>query len=284
MTTTSNDAYISEQGTEYYNGLGVFTGIDGGTSTNVLTSTGMGSIPSFQAMPSSMFAPNATIEMFDDFISTDPGPVNGLSAYTWQATTVLGVFTIDRLNITSSNPGMLSNQSVPPSSPVVALALGSNVPTMGQGPFILGGGEISVNFVFKIVTIQTLACTITMGLGDLNQSIIHDQGDLINGCYVSAITSVGSGNWFGRTSSSNTVTSTVASSFGVTTGFHNVQILINANASSVSYYVDGVSIGSTTTNIPTTPITPIFQIAKNGTANVVSLDLFYLKQTLTTPR
>lgn len=48
---TNNGVNITSQGTVYYNGSNAFSGIDGSTSGFVLTSTGTGAAPSFQAIP-----------------------------------------------------------------------------------------------------------------------------------------------------------------------------------------------------------------------------------------
>lgn len=52
MSTPANSLNISQQGIQYFNGTATFTGIDGSTSTFVLTSNGPGTPPSFQAAAS----------------------------------------------------------------------------------------------------------------------------------------------------------------------------------------------------------------------------------------
>ena len=65
-------------------------------------------------------------------------------------------------------------------------------------------------------------------------------------------------------------------------------VTINAAATSVSFTVDGVSLGAAiTTNIPITGITPFLDIVQSaGTiaTNSILIDLFYMTQTLTTAR
>lgn len=51
---TKNVCNISSQGVVYYNGTGSFSGIDGGTSSYVLTSNGTGVAPSFQLSPADL--------------------------------------------------------------------------------------------------------------------------------------------------------------------------------------------------------------------------------------
>lgn len=283
MTTTSNDIYVSQQGTEYYNGTGVFTGVDAGTATNVLTSNGTGMAPSFQAMPGSTFAPNATIELFDDFISCDPVGIDATinrSRLFWY--NYGGGFSLDYTNITSSNPGMIIAPALdfPGVTPQVLLSFQSARPVIGTGNFLLGGGAITMNFVFTILAF-TSTYTFQCGMGDLTSYIT---GDPDSGVYIQFTANGGlSGSWFAKTSSTGTISS-VFPAFKPTLGFHNVMIMINAAATSVEYFIDGVSIGTITTNIPTTLISPFFCIQGSTVAGVVSMDLFYMKQTLTTPR
>lgn len=52
MSSTNNAIGLSQQGVAYYNGIGVFSGLDGSTIGKVLTSNGTGVAPSFQAASS----------------------------------------------------------------------------------------------------------------------------------------------------------------------------------------------------------------------------------------
>lgn len=93
------------------------------------------------------------------------------------------------------------------------------------------------------------------------------------------------GNWRGVTLSSSTAT-IVNGAIAATTTFTTLHINVNAAASTVTFYVNGVSIGSSSTNIPTTAIGPLMVIQKLlGTTNrVLNADLFYLYQNLTSAR
>jgi hypothetical protein len=59
-TIACNALNISEQGMVYFDGVSVFSGVDGGTAGNVLTSNGTGSPPSFQAASGGISSVNAT--------------------------------------------------------------------------------------------------------------------------------------------------------------------------------------------------------------------------------
>lgn len=50
MVSTNNSSNIKNEGVQYFDGAGTFSGIDGSTSGKVLTSNGIGVAPSFQAV------------------------------------------------------------------------------------------------------------------------------------------------------------------------------------------------------------------------------------------
>lgn len=153
------------------------------------------------------------------------------------------------------------------------------------GTVILGGGSLSINWVAKINNLSTNTDSYLLyfglvGAGDYFSTIT-------DGVFFKYSNNINSGNWTLNTMASS-VSTTINTFSAADTSWHNFGITINAAASSVSFTMDGVSAGSAiTTNIPTLPITPFFlQQWGAGTVPVNSLyvDLFYMTQTLTTPR
>ncbi len=63
-----NSINANQQGTQYLSSVGVWSGLDGGASTQVLTSNGTGVAPSFQALPASSIT-----------IAGDTGSISGSS-------------------------------------------------------------------------------------------------------------------------------------------------------------------------------------------------------------
>jgi hypothetical protein len=66
-------------------------------------------------------------------------------------------------------------------------------------------------------------------------------------------------------------------------------MVANAAGTSITYYVDGVSVGSISTNIPSTSANasePSFAIQKTAgsTSRTYKIDYFEYRNTLTTPR
>lgn len=268
-----------------------FAPIVGGTTTTgalqsttlqaagtVLTSTGTGTIPTFQAIPSS-FSPNSTVQLVDDFIgSLDPSSATLLGALCW---TDSGGFTAGTFPITNAHPGVIQN-SAQTANGVSALILGKQAG--GPPGFIVGGGIITVNWVFNVVALSngTNRYILRMGMGDTIGA-----GDQVNGAYIEYSDNLNSGNWTYKTASASSRTTT-NSAVTVTTGWHNAQVVINAAGNSITYFMDGVSLGAAiTTNIPTTAISGMIHlIGVLGTtaANSMEVDLFYLTQTLTSAR
>ena len=251
-----------------------------GTSGNVLTSDGTNWTSS---APASTFAPNSTIQLFDDFIIVTPSnSVNyfiGNQGWLQNA----GFWTQGATLGNSGHYGVLANAAYAVSSAFMMLGCVNNSASVTQNQLILGGGAITINWIVNIVNLSsgTNRYTLRLGLGDTNSA------DQANGVYFEYSDNINSGNWVYKSAAASSRT-TSNSSTAVATGYHNFQITINAAATSVSFSVDGVSLGTAiSTNIPTLGITPFFDATRSaGTiaAGTFLVDLFYMTQTLTTPR
>lgn len=251
---------------------GAFQNVSGvGTSGQVLTSNGASALPTWQAA-SGTFAPNTTINMQEDFLgnitsNAGSGTMSYQTSGTWS----------NSLTAEAAHPGMISNPAV------------SNVGTaavqFGNGnPFIftIGGGAMTLNFVFKLVTVSsaTHRYNLVFGFGVPTST---------NFILVSYQDNLNSGSWQLLTNDGSTTT--VNSATAATTGWHNCQITINAAGTSVEGFMDGVSLGTSATHIPVGPGlgNPNLWIGgvTGATAcalNSIFFDLFYFSQTLTSSR
>lgn len=260
----------------------------GGASTHLLASvtngtTGQflgantGAAPTWQT-PTTPFNPNSVITIVEDFIGQNNNTGAGAFRYNYSWATTNQAF-INVNTTDSSHPGIMANQAIAAGN--AGLLLGDF--TFATKCFVLGGGAITFNWVFNVATLSTGTNTYTLriGMGDTQAA------DEVNGVYVEYTNGVNSGNWQFKTANASSRT-TSNSSVAVTTGWHNLTITINAAATSISYLMDGVSLGTAiATNIPTAVISPFIDIVRSaGTiaANSFFVDLFYLTQTLTTPR
>jgi hypothetical protein len=124
--------------------------------------------------------------------------------------------------------------------------------------------------VFNIVNLSTNINTYQLNVGLASVYFGYNSGSNL-------------GQWVLVGESSTTNTDTV-----VTTGWHNAQIIISANATTLTFIMDGVTLGTQVGQTPlSSPDSPTISInATDGTtsAGTLEIDLFYLNQTLTTSR
>lgn len=243
----------------------------------VYTSNGPGAAPSFQPMSGS-FMPNATVLLYDDFITTVQAGTTLNSILSWIVSPNLG-FT--QSNATSGNPGVITFAG----SNGGALYSDSNNGSGIAGAVILGGGILTTNWVIKtsILSNGTNRYTLYIGLGDTTNG-----SDQANGVYFTYSDNLNSGNWVAKTASGSTRTSANSAIAATASDFVNLGIVVNASASSVAYYINGIQIANSpiTTNIPTAAIAPFMSISQvSGTlGQCFQADLFYMTQVLTTAR
>jgi hypothetical protein len=146
---------------------------------------------------------------------------------------------------------------------------------------LVGGGEMRLRHRLRIPTLSDATNTFTAQFG--LRDIIGTSNNLIDASYTHG---TNSGKWQLRTRSGGSTTSVNGSAGPVANTFTTLEIVINAAGTSVELFVDGVSMGTSTTNIPTIGLAPGGSISKSaGTAaRTVEVDLIQVKQTLTTAR
>lgn len=148
----------------------------------------------------------------------------------------------------------------------------------------LGAGAVTFECLFNIPTLSTAAdeYRIKVGLG----RTMSNAGDT-NGAFLTYYrpTSV---NWRTNTIKASTATAATSNS-AVATGWTKLRIEANAAGTSVEFFINDVSIGVHTENIPTLGIGLIFSIDKLGgttgtTPRLTGLDYWRTQQTFTTAR
>ena len=223
------------------------------------------------------FAPNSIVQIFDDFVGS------GVTALTsgQQSWKTSSGWTQDTSISDKDHPGVFGSPINTAGSQHMFLGLPSGGAILKQ--YFLGGGVLNVNFVINFATLSTPTNTYTfrIGIGDT------ENADQANGCYLEYTHNVNSGNWVYKTAA-NSVRTAVNSSVAVSTGWHNVGLTVNANGTSVSFTVNGVSLGAPIiTNLPILGTTAFLDIVRSaGTipALAIRFDLFYLQQILTNAR
>ena len=146
---------------------------------------------------------------------------------------------------------------------------------------ILGNGVISFDAVLYINALSTGSdiFNFCVGLGDTPWNAL---GTAVQVRYQSS-TSL---NWHMYTASAASVTTTT-SSIPVTTGWHHVRIIVDETAANISFYIDGVLGGTSTTNIPTVAMPIVLAAWKSTSSNVAyygGFDFIQIQKTFTTGR
>ncbi|HUR99863.1 MAG TPA: hypothetical protein VMZ26_17500 [Pyrinomonadaceae bacterium] len=164
-------------------------------------------------------------------------------------------------------------------------ATSSFITRMGSIQYTPGNGELFVEWVIKIETLSDATTNYTMRVGF--GSTTTATADNAYGLYFE-YASTTSANWLIK-SADNSVRTTTTTSTAVTAGYHRLGVKANDTATSVEYFVDGVSVGTITSNIPTTTQETaglFFQVFKNSgaTSRFFRLDYAYLFKRFTTCR
>lgn len=247
-----------------------------GTGISITNQDGTGGNPVISATGG--INPGAVVQIIDDFIGVQDASDDFMSQIGWDIIN----FTMTSTNLgDNGHPGFIGNQTNPTNGfRIIASQFDTN-----YMPIILGGGAITLNWVIKINTLAVSTnYTLRVGFGD-TVAVATDQA---NGLYFEYSNTINSGNWVYKSANAGTRTTT-NSAVAVTTGWHNLLISINAAATSVSFSVDGVSLGAAiTTNIPTTnAIAFTLNVLCPGgvlTEGTILADLVYYNQTLTSAR
>ncbi len=243
-----------------------------GTSGNVLTSDGTNWNSTAVA---SSFSPNSVVNYFDDFLGV--ASANGSYLMGW-ATVNFTTVTVNDL----AHPGIANNASFAANSAFIKM---QNAAGTAVSQIVLGGGALSVNWVVKLAALSdgTNTYTFRCGLGDTTNA------DEVNGVYFEYSNGLNSGNWVGKTASASSRTPANSAVAAINSAYVNLGITVNAAATSVGFFINGVQIANSplALTIPTAPLFPFVDIVRSaGTiaASSILVDLFYLTQTLTTPR
>jgi hypothetical protein len=177
-----------------------------------------------------------------------------------------------------NHPGVISSNAVNAAAPTIGIVGGTLMNNI-----ILGGGVLSLTWVVFISSLSTGTnrYIVRFGSGDTIGSGIS------NGIFFEYSDNSNAGNWILRTANAGVFNST-NTAVAVTTGWHVLNILVNFNATSILFTIDGVAQGPVAVNIPTAaPITPYWNLNwVSGTiaTGTIQLDLMSMQLTLTNAR
>jgi len=215
--------------------------------------------------------------LFDDFIT---GTINSTLGWA-QAVNATGSFTLPGVVINS--PGVIAaNVTTGTLQPQ-----GSANFNLGTNNIQLGGGQLTFMWRINIPVLATAAqdYNVQFGLGNLTA------GEYTSGVYF-RYNRATSANWLIVSANAGTRTTTITTTPVTANTYYVLKAVVNATATSVEYFISTnsgafVSVGTITTNIPTTPdIAPALTMTNiAGTNNKQTLiDFFELLQVFTTKR
>ena len=231
------------------------------------------------------------IIFFDDFLGTNDNA--GIATST--GVTMSAVGTGSAARITGTYPNRTNQQGV------IQLATGTLITggasfRLGSGntpTFFVGSGAISYEVLINIETLSTLANRFVNVFGFYTGSSITTSNNLISFIYdeggVFASGGIGaSANWKCVTGNAGTRTSTDSTISVTASAWTKLRIEINANATSVGFYINDTLVATNASNIPATTTGLYFLNGIQKTTGLTSVniygDYFSLKQNFTTAR
>jgi hypothetical protein len=234
------------------------------------------SVPQYDGSNWQATFPEQTIQasraysLFDEFVAgVNTGSLG------WLVSTAGGgsSITVGAATAASNHPGVFRLTSGANAGSSASLLL-------AQSNIIIGGGAINMETDINIGTLSngTQTFQIRFGIGDSGST------DFTNGVYFEYNIAT-STNWVIKTAAAGTRTSTTTST-AVATGWTKLTIQINAAGSSAQFFINGTSVGTINTNLPTAASGIAIQvdgILGNATKSV-DVDYFSMNQRFTTAR
>jgi hypothetical protein len=282
----SNAVNAQTAGVQCLTSAGVWNGrtITAGTGISVSNGDGVSGNPTISATGSS--GGLGTTLIYEDFIGQPTAGIIG-GAIGNSGLNVIsagsGIPFAGPIEGTSSNPGIITLNTGSANSTGVIVFGGLAGATTGS--IGLGGGVVTLDFIVAIPTLSTGTQRFLVRLG-LGNNLGTATNTPAQGCYFEYIDNVNSGAWTITNKGAGTSTANTANT--ADTSFHTLRVQVNAGATSVSYYYDGVQVSNSpiATNVPTQTLCPFIQIIKSvgTTARSVSCDYINLNIALTTPR
>lgn len=207
--------------------------------------------------------PTVNLNEFDDFLGTrDTDVAGGQSKLGWIATGASIVEWNPDITTESGHPGIVRfRNSGATQAGTMNLGINSGVPNDGAG-LTLGAGILTVNWIAKVVSLSDVNDDVTVNIGigmSPGVSSVIATATMTDGLFFTYSYDVNSGDWqiINRAASTDTTGNT---SNTVDTDWHKYTIVVNAAATSVSYFIDDVEVDNSpqTTNIPTSTDLGVF--------------------------
>lgn len=224
-------------------------------------------------LSSSILPVDPTIQaiIYDDFLMSG-GVSSTIGAYPWR-TIVNGASAAVTADAgTAANPGIVKFQDT-----VAATGYCFIRGAAGTGSVIKGGGAITITWLIKspgTLSDVTDNYELYIGLGNGAST----GAEPTDGVYFFYNYATSSGAWVGKTANGSSRTSVVSATTMAANTWYTLKAVINAAGTSVEFFVNGVSAGTSTTNLPTAALTPLCGMnTTTGTALGISFYADYVK-------
>jgi hypothetical protein len=224
-----------------------------------------------------------TAYLSDDFIAF-PGGASAFNGW-WSVSVAGSQTTITQIASESQHPGIVPLSTYTSSVGRAGIVMNASA-SATPGQYVMGTGLTTIDFYFRV---PTLPITTTQVVSAYNIGMISAcNAGTGAGVFIALEDSSGTWKFVGR-SRATTAGATSVTGFGAAavagTWYHG-QIIINAAGTSVEFLLDGSSLGSLTTNLPTiaTNLGAVVVKTVGTTAIAIDLDLMMMKIVLTTPR
>ncbi len=236
--------------------------------------------------------PTGNLFDFDDFLGQkDIDGAGGQSKLGWVATGATIVEWNPNITTEAGHPGIVRIQNTGANQTgTLALGVHAGTPNDGAG-LTLGAGILTITWIAKLVQLSSAGDNFTINLGIGIGAAVSgaSAGQAItDGMFFSYNHAVNGGSWT-ITNRDTSVDTTANTNNLADTDWHRFDVVVNAAATSVAYYIDGVQVTNSpiATNIPTsTDLGAIAQSVKTShtTTTDFYVDLCVIDYQLTSAR
>lgn len=256
-----------------------------GDADDVLKTDGSGNLSWTPQSGGSGFDPSTGVQLFEDFVSGGNGalnntnPLHGALGWAWT-----GNGNIDySLTYESSHPGWVTLGTTTGTTNYSTIAIGAQTSSGGfnsAGSWIIASGDsFTMHWWVRFPTLSVLAQRYVAYIGFGDGSNIEPS----DGIYFVYDEST-SANWIIKTAAGGSRSTTTTSTAVASNTW--VKLSIVYTGGTATYYVDGASVGTQSSNIPTaaTGIRAGITKSAGSTARFLDVDAFYLNYTFNTSR
>lgn len=220
--------------------------------------------------------PSKEIQLFEDWITTSTGDLG------WSGLSTGGLATVTGAGSDVSHSGIIVLDIATGANNVAALGLSGSTSGNALCGFVLGGGQITMEWLVNVQILATTTDDYTYRVG-----LSRQLGTVLDGLSFTYNRS-NNVNWVAETTNASTSTLTDSGVAVAAATWVKLKIVINAAASSVQFFINGTSVATNTTNINTTnlmcPKMRMLRTAGSTAGRVIYHDYFKCYQRLTTTR